>query len=188
MSKGKKHLGQTAPPPSDKAPDSVVTEIEGLLEKVIVEEASAKVWEKFENILSHLKPEALEPYAERVRQQRSLIDGLGKVSEAKIVEEEITSQSKELELLIETVSNLKISHRIVSSRFHVSPFSSRTTLVPAARTRKTNAGIARKPASAPKTFCTTRSRALCRPLTQRAFDITPRRVNSAFTNPAGPTQ
>lgn len=55
-----------------------------------------------------LGDDALRPYHERVDQQTAHIEQLEKVSEAKQLEAEIDQTSKDLELLIEIVSNLKI--------------------------------------------------------------------------------
>ncbi|WP_338394559.1 DNA repair ATPase [Fulvitalea axinellae] len=55
-----------------------------------------------------LKPEALEPYAEQVEAIRKEVEKVTKVVEADALDERITAVSNELEMLIETVSNLKI--------------------------------------------------------------------------------
>lgn len=55
-----------------------------------------------------LKPEALSPYESAVEGFRSRIAGLEKVADARKLEEEIGAGSRELEMLTEVVSNLKI--------------------------------------------------------------------------------
>ena len=55
-----------------------------------------------------LKPDSLAPYAAQVDQQRSQIDGLTKVADAKKLDEEVVQGSADLEMLIDVVSNLKI--------------------------------------------------------------------------------
>ena len=55
-----------------------------------------------------LKDDALAPYAQRVEDQRNSIDSLKTGVQAKALDEEIASGAKELEMLIEIVSNLKI--------------------------------------------------------------------------------
>lgn len=55
-----------------------------------------------------LRPEALQPYQDKVRAEQDSIDGLTKVSDAKQLEEAISQSAGELEMLIEIVSNLKI--------------------------------------------------------------------------------
>ena len=55
-----------------------------------------------------LEPESLDPYQQRVDAQYARIDSVAKVSDAKVIEEEIGAAADELEMLIEIVSNLKI--------------------------------------------------------------------------------
>ena len=55
-----------------------------------------------------LKPEALNPYRDKVKTIEKELEGLQKVVVANDLEKEIEALSKELELLIEIVSNLKI--------------------------------------------------------------------------------
>ncbi len=55
-----------------------------------------------------LNPESLRPYEAAVIEQAAKIDGLKKASDAKQLEEKLTTSSAELEMLIEIVSNLKI--------------------------------------------------------------------------------
>lgn len=55
-----------------------------------------------------LRDDSLAPYQARVNEQRSQIDQLTKVAEAKKLEEEIAASGSELEMLIDIVSNLKI--------------------------------------------------------------------------------
>ncbi len=72
-----------------------------------VETASAEIAERCVTFL--LDPAALDPYEERVESLRAGIDPLSTVSEAKALSEHIDTLAGELELLIETVSNLKIA-------------------------------------------------------------------------------
>jgi hypothetical protein len=55
-----------------------------------------------------LRPESLQPYDQKVREEQSRIDELIKVTDAKQLEEDIAKSASELEMLIEIVSNLKI--------------------------------------------------------------------------------
>lgn len=55
-----------------------------------------------------LRDDALLPYQQRVDTQRTEIDGLVKVTDAKKLEEAISATAAELEMLIDIVSNLKI--------------------------------------------------------------------------------
>jgi hypothetical protein len=55
-----------------------------------------------------LRPEALNPYAEKVEDEQSRIEDLTKVTDAKQLGEDIAKSAAELEMLIEIVSNLKI--------------------------------------------------------------------------------
>ena len=55
-----------------------------------------------------LKPNALQPYIDQVKQEQAGIGELEKVADAKKVEEAIDKSAGELEMLIEIVSNLKI--------------------------------------------------------------------------------
>ena len=55
-----------------------------------------------------LKPASLAPYEQKVKDEQSRIDGLTKVTDAKQLEEDISTSAGELEMLIEIVSNLKI--------------------------------------------------------------------------------
>lgn len=55
-----------------------------------------------------LREESLRPYEEAVTSEQAGIDQLDKVSDAKLVEERISTSAHELEMLIEIVSNLKI--------------------------------------------------------------------------------
>ncbi|PQJ28610.1 DNA repair ATPase [Rubritalea profundi] len=55
-----------------------------------------------------LLPEALDPYRARVGEQRKILASLTKVTEADDLGEEISDAGKELEMLIDVVSNLKI--------------------------------------------------------------------------------
>ena len=55
-----------------------------------------------------LRPESLQPYDDKVREEQSRIDALTKVTDAKQLEDDIAKSASELEMLIEIVSNLKI--------------------------------------------------------------------------------
>ena len=55
-----------------------------------------------------LQPESLDPYRLRLIQRAEAVASIAKLSEAKKVAEELESSGKELELLIEVVSNLRI--------------------------------------------------------------------------------
>jgi hypothetical protein len=63
-----------------------------------------------------LKPEALEPFREQVAALHAGVPVLAKVSEAQKLEEQITRSAQELDLLIETVSNLKIQDATETTR------------------------------------------------------------------------
>jgi hypothetical protein len=55
-----------------------------------------------------LEPQALDPYRARVGEQKKVLTALTKVTEADDLGEEISDAGKELEMLIDVVSNLKI--------------------------------------------------------------------------------
>ncbi|WP_114783491.1 DNA repair ATPase [Botryobacter ruber] len=55
-----------------------------------------------------LKPDALQPYEQRVLEINTAIEGVAKVVEADAVDKEIAGIAAELEMLIDIVSNLKI--------------------------------------------------------------------------------
>jgi len=55
-----------------------------------------------------LQPTSLDPYKERIAGVQNSIEGVGKVSDARKIEEAVTASSNELEMLIDVVSNLKI--------------------------------------------------------------------------------
>jgi hypothetical protein len=63
-----------------------------------------------------LKAEALEPYRKRVAELQGEIPGLGKGTAAKQLEEQIAAAARELEMLIEIVSNLKIEDATETTR------------------------------------------------------------------------
>lgn len=63
-----------------------------------------------------LREDALQPYLEKVEAQQAAVKELSKVTEANTVEEAIDIIGKELELLIEVVSNLKISDATQTTR------------------------------------------------------------------------
>ncbi|HIQ22426.1 MAG TPA: AAA family ATPase [Planctomycetes bacterium] len=83
------------------------------IEVAAVDQLEARVAEQAERVATGcvrflLKPESLAPYEEAIGRQAARIDEVNRVSEAKELEEEINTTASELELLIETVSNLKI--------------------------------------------------------------------------------
>ncbi|RYD67136.1 MAG: AAA family ATPase, partial [Verrucomicrobiaceae bacterium] len=63
-----------------------------------------------------LEPEALTPVRERVEELNSAVPAMPKVTDAQKLEEEIAGAAKELDLLIETVSNLKIQDATETTR------------------------------------------------------------------------
>ena len=79
----------------------------------LVEKSEKKVVEEAERLSNRcveflLKPEALGAYQERISTADAQIDKLEKVTEAREVEEDFAECARELEMLIEIVSNLKI--------------------------------------------------------------------------------
>lgn len=78
-----------------------------------VEELEGKVAENSDRLSRRcveflLREDSLVPYSERVEKQRTEIDSLKTGVQAKALAEQISNSSKELEMLIEIVSNLKI--------------------------------------------------------------------------------
>ena len=79
----------------------------------MVEQLEGEVSEQTDR-LSHrcveflLRPDSLQPYADKVAQEQAGISSLTKVADAKQVDELIAASATELEMLIEIVSNLKI--------------------------------------------------------------------------------
>ncbi len=71
-----------------------------------VAEASDKLSQRCVDFL--LTESALEPYVDRVHDQREQIDSLATAVEAKALDEELVEGASQLEMLIEIVSNLKI--------------------------------------------------------------------------------
>ena len=71
-----------------------------------IQEATDRISKRCVDFL--LRDDALTPYQSRVDEQRASIDGLEKVSAAKVLEKEFSDSAGELEMLIEIVSNLKI--------------------------------------------------------------------------------
>ncbi len=55
-----------------------------------------------------LKEDSLQPYADAVAREQSGVADLAKVSDAKLIDEKVAASARELEMLIEIVSNLKI--------------------------------------------------------------------------------
>jgi hypothetical protein len=78
--------------------------VEGLEKEVT--EATEKLSHRTVEFL--LQPDALKPYAEKVVTEQAGIAGLMKVTDAKQLDERIGESARELEMLIEIVSNLKI--------------------------------------------------------------------------------
>ena len=83
------------------------------VDEPLVEQLETEVSEQTERLSRScveflLRPEALDPYAEKVREEQSRIEDLTKVTDAKQLEEDIAKSAGELEMLIEIVSNLKI--------------------------------------------------------------------------------
>ena len=62
-----------------------------------------------------LKPEALQPYRTRSDELHAAINAVAKVAEANKVEEQIVSAGKELQMLIDVVTNLKIEDTTVTT-------------------------------------------------------------------------
>src|SRR5690606_14604847 len=62
-----------------------------------------------------LREDALDPYRERSRQLHEGIQQVGKVADANKVEEEIAAAGRELEMLIDVVTNLKIEDSTVTT-------------------------------------------------------------------------
>ena len=62
-----------------------------------------------------LKPDALQPYRNRSDELRTAIKAVSKVAEANKVEEEIAAAGKELQMLIDVVTNLKIDDTTVTT-------------------------------------------------------------------------
>jgi len=83
------------------------------VDRAKVDQLEAEVAEHADRVANQcvgflLGPEALRPYEQAVEEHRGKIDGLATVSDAKQLEERIATTSSELEMLIETVSNLQI--------------------------------------------------------------------------------
>ncbi|MGQ1787712.1 DNA repair ATPase [Saccharicrinis sp. GN24d3] len=85
-----------------------------------------------------LKPEALEPYNNKVEELKTDIQKVKKVVKANEMEEELNNTSKELEMLIEIVSNLKIEDATETTRIidNISTIYSSFNQVNAALKRK----------------------------------------------------
>ncbi|MDX5349061.1 MAG: DNA repair ATPase, partial [Hymenobacteraceae bacterium] len=69
-----------------------------------------------ETVVFLLKPDALAPYEERVKQINAAIEKVAKVVEADATEKEINTVAAELEMLIDVVSNLKIEDATQTTR------------------------------------------------------------------------
>lgn len=63
-----------------------------------------------------LRPEALDPYRDRVKEQKSLIDTLKKVADGRALQEGVAQTGADLELLIEITTNLKIDDPTETTR------------------------------------------------------------------------
>ncbi|WP_417392095.1 DNA repair ATPase [Gimesia sp.] len=79
----------------------------------LVEKLEKSVSEKNEKLATRcvsflMRDDALKPYADRIVNATAQIEAVEKVADARKVEEEIEASSKELEMLIEIVSNLKV--------------------------------------------------------------------------------
>ncbi|WP_075591367.1 DNA repair ATPase [Labilibacter marinus] len=85
-----------------------------------------------------LKPEALEPYSNKVEELKGDIKEVKKVVKANDIEEELSQTSGELEMLIEIVSNLKIDDATETTRIidNISTIYSSFNQVNAALKRK----------------------------------------------------
>ena len=79
-----------------------------------VAEASGQIAERTVTFL--LQPEALTPFRARADELGAKVPALPKVTEAKQLDEEIAAAGKDLDLLIETVSNLKIQDATETTR------------------------------------------------------------------------
>lgn len=78
-----------------------------------LEELEEAVTSETEKVARHcveflLKPEALHPYQERVAEIQQQVAKVGKVADAKKIDEAVASAAGELEMLIDVVSNLNI--------------------------------------------------------------------------------
>ncbi len=85
-----------------------------------------------------LKEKALKPYQDRVSEIQSKVDEVGKVVEAKRLEEDVLKVSGELEMLIEIVSNLKIEDATHTTKIidHISDIYSNFNQINAALKKK----------------------------------------------------
>jgi hypothetical protein len=63
-----------------------------------------------------LQPDALNPFRDRVEALRTAVPSMPKVTDAEKLEAEIDASAKELDLLVETVSNLKIKDATETTR------------------------------------------------------------------------
>ncbi len=75
------------------------------LEKEVIEQ-SERISQRCVQFL--LQPAALAPYEKRIEEEAARIESLSKVSDARKLEEEIAAGARDLEMLIDIVSNLKI--------------------------------------------------------------------------------
>jgi MoxR-like ATPase/flagellin-specific chaperone FliS len=89
---------------------------EGLIEELENEAAAINERLSTECVGFLLKDDALKPYLERVAEAQSEIEGVETARQGKNLEETIDAIGKELELLIEIVSNLKIDDATQTTR------------------------------------------------------------------------
>ena len=75
-----------------------------------------------------LKPEAMDPYIERAKEQQGRVDGVTKVAEAKELNTEVQQTSENLEMLIRIVNSLKIDDTTEQTRIVESITSIFTTV------------------------------------------------------------
>jgi hypothetical protein len=63
-----------------------------------------------------LQPDSLDPFRDRVASLQSAVPAVGKVADARRFEEDLTAAGKELDLLVETVTGLKIQDATETTR------------------------------------------------------------------------
>ena len=83
------------------------------LESELVD-VSSKVSRKCVDFL--LKPEALDPYRNKISEQEALVPEISKVTEANQIGEELDASGSELEMLIDIVGNLRIEDATETTR------------------------------------------------------------------------
>jgi hypothetical protein len=87
----------------------------------LVEKTGASVAETADKLAQRtvdflLQPDALNPFRDRVEALRTAVPAMPKVTDAEKLENEIDASAKELDLLVETVSNLKIKDATETTR------------------------------------------------------------------------